>query len=131
MRRLRDNKAMRRLSILLVSLAIPSLALAQGYIFAGKTGAAAPLYDRNSPAEPQVPKIYAAWKAERNAARRAEIGRELVDAVIHEIELPQTNIADEVARDGLPVRVIATPPAEKLRLKPLALLPGVHASDDE
>ena len=130
MRRLRDKKAMRRIFVLLVLLAVPSLALAQGWSFAGKTGTAAPLYDRNAPAEAQVPKIYAAWKAERNSARRAEIGRELVDAVIHEIELPQTNIADEVARDGLPVRVIATPPAETLRLKPLALLPGVHASDD-
>ena len=121
---------MRRLHVLLALLAIPSHALAQGYTFAGKTGTAAPLYDRNSPAEPQVPKIYAMWKAEHNAARRADIGRELVDAIIHEIELPQTTIADEVARDGLPVRVIATPPAETLRLKPLALLPGVRAGDE-
>ena len=66
---------MRRASILLLaSMAIPSIALAQGYTFAGKTGTAAPLYDRNAPAEAQVPKIYAAWKAERNSARRAEIG---------------------------------------------------------
>jgi hypothetical protein len=133
MRRLRDRKAMRRaLILLLVSMAIPSIAFALplGYSYAGMTGTAAPLYDRSAPAEAQVPKIYAAWKAEHNAARRAEIGRGLVEAIIHEIELPQINIADEVARDGLPVRIIATPPAETHRLKPLALLPGVRASDD-
>jgi hypothetical protein len=133
MRRLRDKNVMRRALILfLASIAIPSIALPQGYSIAGQTGTAASpiLYDRNSPAEPQVPKIYAAWKTERNARRRAAIGDQLVDAIIHEIELPQTIIADEVARDGLPVRLIATPPAEAHRLKPLALLPGVRAGDE-
>lgn len=113
---------MRRLPILFFSLALPSLALAQDD--------EPNLYNGGAPAEPQVPKIYAAWKAERDSTRRAEIGRELVDAIIHEVELPQLNLADEVSRDGLPVRVIATPPAEKIQLKPLALLAGVHANED-
>ena len=129
MRRPRDNKAMRRFTVLLASLALPSLAFAQGYIFAGQTGTAQ-LYNGAAPAEPQVPRLYAAWKAERDSARRAEIGRDLVDAIIHELDLPQLTIADEVARDGLPVRVIATPPAEKHTLNPLALLVGARASDD-
>jgi len=125
---------MRRLPILLATLAMPSLALAQGYTLAGQTGTAQyhrdSLYDRNASPEPQVPKIYAAWKAEHNAARRAQIGRDLVDAIIHEVDLPQLTLADEVARDGLPVRGIAAPPAHRIPLKPLALLPGVRANED-
>jgi hypothetical protein len=127
MRRLRDNQVMRRLCVLLALLAIPSLAFAQGWAVAGQTGTD---LNRAASAEPQVQKIYAAWKAERDSARRAQIGRELVDAIIHEVELPQLNLADEVARDGLPVRVILTPPARKLTLKPLALLVGARANGD-
>ena len=100
MRRPRDNKAMRRFTVLLASLALPSLAFAQGYTFAGQTGTAQ-LYNGAAPAEPQVPRLYAAWKAERDSARRAEIGRDLVDAIIHELDLPQLTIADEVAEARL------------------------------
>ncbi|HEX4139964.1 MAG TPA: hypothetical protein VHY09_06420 [Candidatus Methylacidiphilales bacterium] len=121
---------MRRIPIILASLAVPALVFAQGWTFAGKTGTAQPMYDHNAPAEPQVPKIYAAWKAERDPSRRAELGRELVDAIIHEVELPQTDIADEVARDGRPIRLITPVSREKIALKPLVTLAGVHSGDD-
>ena len=125
---------MRRLPIILASLAIPALALAQngapGQPIAGQAGTEPMLYDRDSPAEPQVPKIYAAWKAEHDAARRTELGLQLVDAIEHEVELPQNDIADEVARDGLPIRTVTVPAAEKVALTPLSALNGVHTGDD-
>ena len=131
---------MRRFPILLIALAVPSLAFAQGntatyegQTFSGQIGTAQPrlhLYDRNSPAEPQVPKIYAMWKAESDPGRRAWIGRELVDAIMHEVELPHNDIADEVARDGLPIRSISLPSADEIALTPLRTLAGVHVNDD-
>ena len=43
-----------------------------------------------------MPKLYAAWKAERDPARRAQIGVQVVDAIMHEIELPQRTIFGRV-----------------------------------
>jgi len=126
---------MRYIPTLLAVLAFPALGLAQtgvpaGYSIAGQTGTPPSLYDANVPAEPQVPKLYAAWKAERNPDRRASIGSDLVDAIIHEFELPQVDIADEVARDGLPIRILTPPEPVKVRLTALEALKGVRAKDD-
>jgi hypothetical protein len=118
---------MRCIPIILASLAFPALAFAAP----DAAGDALPAYDSTAPAEAQVPKLYAAWEAERDSARRAQIGGELVEAIMHEEELPQADIADEVARDGLPLRIITPPAAEKVALSPFATLNGVHSNDSD
>ena len=122
---------MRRISILLATLAFPALGFAQNYAFAGQTGTVSPHFDNSAPDEPQVLKLYAAWKVEHDSPRRGQLATELMEAIEHEIELPHGDIADEVSRDGLPIRGITLPPIEKIALKPLAALNGVRANDDE
>jgi hypothetical protein len=88
---------------------------------------ASPTFNYSAPAEPQVPALHQAWAAERDPAKRKELAKELVEAVIHEYDKAQIDIVDEVARDGAPKNEIRPPAMVRtVNLTPLTVLTGEH-----
>jgi hypothetical protein len=85
--------------------------------------------DPGAEARARVPGLYQAWKAEHDPAKRNELAGAVVDAVIHEYENQQTNIADEIARDGRASRLIMPPAARGVALTTLVTLDGVHTNE--
>jgi hypothetical protein len=70
--------------------------------------------------------------AEHDPAKRRDLAEQLVDAVIHEYNNPQTDIVDEVARDGTPKNEIkSSAPVRTVTLGPLTVLSGVNANPDQ
>lgn len=88
-------------------------------------------FDYESPAEAQVLQLHQAWQAEHDPAKRRDLAGQLVEAVIHEYGSPQTDIVDEVARDGaLKNELHSAAPVCSVLLQPLEVLAGVHANGD-
>ncbi len=77
----------------------------------------------------QVELLHAQWQTEHDPAKRSDVAAQLVEAVIHDFGEQPVEIADEVARDGLPQKVLPIPPASKIRLRPVFVLPGVHRDE--
>jgi hypothetical protein len=89
-------------------------------------------FDENADAATQVPILHQAWAAEHDPAKRRDLAAQLVQAVIHVYEHQPIDIADEVARNGLPRNEIAPPPtAMDAPLTPLVTLDAVHTNEGD
>ena len=75
--------------------------------------------------------LRARWRAEHDPAKRRDLASQLVEAIIHDYGEQPVEIADEVARDGLPQKVLAAPPARTIPLEPIFVLPGAHRDEME
>jgi hypothetical protein len=83
--------------------------------------------DPGAEARVQVPNLYQAWKTESDPAKRKQLADLLLDAIIKWYENQPLDIADEVARDGLPRKDTAAPKdCIKVTLRPLMTLPEAH-----
>jgi hypothetical protein len=92
-----------------------------------QTNPAPPVDDPNTAAAAKVASLYQAWAAEHDSAKRADLAGQLIQAIIHDYDKQHVDIADEVARDGLPrndVRFYGT--VSKVLLSTRITLPGVH-----
>jgi hypothetical protein len=83
------------------------------------------------PVPADVASLYQAWKAESDAAKRADCAQQVIDAVVHALDDKLGVIADDVTRDGLPQRILTPPAGDKVALTPLATLDGAHVPPDE
>jgi hypothetical protein len=99
----------------------------------GNTNAAPPLTAFEPPNDPgadaraRVPGLYQAWKAERDPAKRADLAGQLLDAIIHCYVNQPIDIADEIARDGLPKHDLLPPTnSTNVTLKEVMTLSGIH-----
>jgi hypothetical protein len=120
-----DHLIVRRLITLLFSgwLAM-SLSAAELLAATDATPAAT---DPGTEARGQVPNLYQAWKTESDPVKRMQVADLLLDAIIKCYENQQLDIADEVARDGVPRKEAAAPrDFIKATLRPLMTLPDVH-----
>jgi hypothetical protein len=81
-------------------------------------------------AHARVTGLYQAWKSERDPAKRKQQADDLMDAIVKCYQDQPLNLADEVARDGLPRNEIAAPAdSTKVTLRPSMTLPDVHFID--
>jgi hypothetical protein len=75
----------------------------------------------------RVPNLYQAWKTESDPERRREKADLLLDAIINCYGNQPLDLADEVARNGLPRKeAVAPKDSTKVTLRPLMTLPDVH-----
>ncbi len=89
-------------------------------------------FDYRSAAASQASALHDAWAAERNPVKRRDLAEQLVQAVIHDYDKQQTEIVDEVARDGALKNEIQSPlPAREVKLDPLTMLAGVHVNSED
>jgi hypothetical protein len=83
--------------------------------------------DPGAEARVQVPDLYRSWKTESDPVRRKGKADQLLDAIIKCYENQPLELADEVARDGLPRKEAAAPKDSiKVTLHPLMTLPDAR-----
>ena len=77
----------------------------------------------------QIAPLHAQWAAEHDPAKRGALASQLLEAIIHDYGEQPVEIADEVARDGLPEKVLMAPAAATVHLAPVFVLPGAHRDE--
>lgn len=73
--------------------------------------------------------LHARWAAEHDSAKRSALASQLLEAIIHDYGEQPVEIADEVARDGLPEKILTAPVATTVHLDPVFVLPGAHRDE--
>jgi hypothetical protein len=91
-----------------------------------------PGFNREASGDAQIKPLYQAWLAERDHRKRQELADQVIESIMHDYDNPPLTLADEVARDGLPVHIISPPTSvERVKLRSLFLLPNAHRDEME
>jgi hypothetical protein len=80
-------------------------------------------------AQALVTTLHQAWQREHDPAKRTDLAGQVIEAILHDYDEQPVDVADDVARDGLPEKTIAVPTAKNVTLHSLQVLTGTHRDE--